>query len=366
MKNNQDLIIQLIIISLILVFFGKTLGQIILAIFESIFSGKDRKKNIDLDRMIERKKQFLRETYKSDDSNNAVGNRSVTKDTSRDGRKVNRTHHAYKEFFKNNNSTKDKNERLKVLSLFDSIQWGEGEEISSIKFDIEKYFSNKIEITTRDIMISFKTILNEDTILSLRNKLIPTFDEVKLLIKSKSLINNILFNSSSSQSKNRLVIAKYIGVNTVVLNKSFLYFMCKNEKNKDNLLLDILENKNTEKLARSLEIKTKKYLVSSDKKTFISMDELVEDVKAISKIFIALTQIPPITSKSSKEDAYKALGIDSKLELKDITKRYKSLISDIHPDRFAGMNLPSGFIKVATDNFSTVQNAYSIIKKSKS
>ena len=48
-----------------------------------------------------------------------------------------------------------------------------------------------------------------------------------------------------------------------------------------------------------------------------------------------------------------------------ITKRYKVLIKEYHPDRLQGLGLPKEFIQLANKKLSSINEAYSTIKNEK-
>ena len=51
--------------------------------------------------------------------------------------------------------------------------------------------------------------------------------------------------------------------------------------------------------------------------------------------------------------------------METITKRYKSLIKEYHPDRLQGLGLPKEFIQLANKKLSAINEAYSAIKNEK-
>lgn len=65
------------------------------------------------------------------------------------------------------------------------------------------------------------------------------------------------------------------------------------------------------------------------------------------------------------ENAYKALGVESKDSDKDIKRAYRKLMSAHHPDKLIAQGVPEDMLKVATEKSQDIQVAYDIIKKSR-
>ena len=62
---------------------------------------------------------------------------------------------------------------------------------------------------------------------------------------------------------------------------------------------------------------------------------------------------------------YKILGASSSASMEDITKKYKNLIKEYHPDRLQGLGLPSDFIELANKKLTKINEAYNAIKNEK-
>jgi len=60
----------------------------------------------------------------------------------------------------------------------------------------------------------------------------------------------------------------------------------------------------------------------------------------------------------SNDEYYKMLGLDSTATNEQIKRAYRKLIMESHPDKLIGRGLPPSAIKVATERFVTIQNAY--------
>ena len=51
--------------------------------------------------------------------------------------------------------------------------------------------------------------------------------------------------------------------------------------------------------------------------------------------------------------------------MEEVTKKYRSLIKEYHPDRLQGLGLPRDFIQLANKKLSSINEAYSAIKNEK-
>ena len=72
---------------------------------------------------------------------------------------------------------------------------------------------------------------------------------------------------------------------------------------------------------------------------------------------------PPF--RSLLEVYFKVLGIKKDTSMEAITKRYKVLIKEYHPDRLQGLGLPKEFIQLANKKLASINEAYSAVKNEK-
>lgn len=68
---------------------------------------------------------------------------------------------------------------------------------------------------------------------------------------------------------------------------------------------------------------------------------------------------------SQLEAAYRVLGVTKTDTDKDIKKSYRKLMSKHHPDKMIAQGVPESAIKMATEKTQDIQDAYSVIKKSR-
>jgi DnaJ like chaperone protein len=72
-----------------------------------------------------------------------------------------------------------------------------------------------------------------------------------------------------------------------------------------------------------------------------------------------------ISSATSLDDAYKALGVSKDSSDQEIKRAYRKLMSQYHPDKLMGQGVPEDMIAVATEQAKEVQVAYNLITTSR-
>ena len=72
------------------------------------------------------------------------------------------------------------------------------------------------------------------------------------------------------------------------------------------------------------------------------------------------------TNNIDNLDVYlKVLGVKQDTSMEVITKKYKVLIKEYHPDRLQGLGLPKEFIQLANKKLASINEAYSAVKNEK-
>jgi DnaJ like chaperone protein len=74
------------------------------------------------------------------------------------------------------------------------------------------------------------------------------------------------------------------------------------------------------------------------------------------------TQGRPPPRLDEVEQAYRALGVKSDDNDKDIKKAYRRLMSQHHPDKLIAQGVPEDMMKIATEKAQTIQVAFDLIK----
>ncbi len=62
-------------------------------------------------------------------------------------------------------------------------------------------------------------------------------------------------------------------------------------------------------------------------------------------------------------DPYKVLGVDPQMALADIRKRYRSLVSEHHPDKLIARGVPAEFHGIANERMAMLNSAWSTIER---
>ena len=97
-------------------------------------------------------------------------------------------------------------------------------------------------------------------------------------------------------------------------------------------------------------------------------------LEEIAKIFGIKDQIESIKyiykrdSKKnfvSKEGYYKVLGASPNDSIEEISRKYKKLIKEYHPDRLQGLGLPKDFIELANKKLVSINEAFNVLKNEK-
>ena len=67
----------------------------------------------------------------------------------------------------------------------------------------------------------------------------------------------------------------------------------------------------------------------------------------------------------SKEGYYKVLGASPNESIEEISRKYKKLIKEYHPDRLQGLGLPQDFIELANKKLVSINEAFNVLKNEK-
>jgi len=66
---------------------------------------------------------------------------------------------------------------------------------------------------------------------------------------------------------------------------------------------------------------------------------------------------------SSDTDPFELLGVDVRWRIEDVSKKYKYISLNCHPDRFSKINLSNEYKKILNDNMAIINSAINIVKK---
>jgi DnaJ like chaperone protein len=66
---------------------------------------------------------------------------------------------------------------------------------------------------------------------------------------------------------------------------------------------------------------------------------------------------------AAEEDPYAVLGVPRDADMATITRRYRQLVAEHHPDRLIARGVPEEFVKVANERLAAINAAYEAIPK---
>ena len=66
--------------------------------------------------------------------------------------------------------------------------------------------------------------------------------------------------------------------------------------------------------------------------------------------------------KSQISNAYKALGVSSSIDDRELKKVFRRLMSENHPDKLSARGVPKEMIDLATERSQSITAAYDLIK----
>ncbi len=69
------------------------------------------------------------------------------------------------------------------------------------------------------------------------------------------------------------------------------------------------------------------------------------------------------TTSQSPRSPYEILGCSPGDTNEEVRRHYRDLVAKYHPDRFIGMDLDDDFVKLASERFSEIQEAYKVIRR---
>ncbi len=72
-----------------------------------------------------------------------------------------------------------------------------------------------------------------------------------------------------------------------------------------------------------------------------------------------------ITRAGQLDNAYKILGVNKDISMRDIKKAYRKLMSQHHPDKLIAKGLPPAMMEAAKEKAQDIQAAYDLISKQK-
>ncbi len=362
---NYDLALKTLLIIGGMYFLAKVLSPFI----SDFFSGTKTKKDYDLDAMIKRKEEYLRVTgaagtIPGQDQNST---KKVKVEPRLDYVDV------VKQEFTTLSQKKPKTdldqdsivELKKIMTLLDSLQWGQSEELTSVRRRFEKYFDfapdEKLFIKSIRYSLIHTTLLNE--------KKRPTgyedLAESVVLVALHEIIKNTFLQNESNEGE---TLSKRWHTDLITLQKAWLLWIHEKAKlSSDNLVENLIEYneqmKATDLMAlfgfgvdslpwKSLILESSKIRKTSD--VIDSLKEEVMTMKAINKL--------PEAETLNAKTALDLLGFEATPAPGILSRRYKKLARIMHPDRISSKGFPESVMDRVNENFRTIKAAYDLLK----
>ena len=350
MIDSSEIITRIIIALIIIYASIKFVAPLIQLFWEQIFT-RSQRTNVNIDILIERQKQILR--------NGIVEKKSPPLQNQQ---RTDKTGVAYQKHFQRlmaDESKEDEsiNNVKKIFSLFDSLQWGESSHFNGIKKKIEEEFHVAIE--QWEISSVLKDIIKYDFLLSRKGNNLPSYREIIDILELAVIVNRIFDESISNGGPFIENLGRIWKMSAYDIIRGFCLVLrpkdtdpTENQKEILNKMF-VLNQKDTAKMFEILK--------SDDKKFFIKKPIFLNVLRAKSEFFFILSPLEEPKDKHDLECAKKIFCINEKTSLNDIKKIYKNLAAKRHPDKLSSYGIPPEFESIATKNFSIIQQAYDII-----
>ncbi len=365
MSFPKEQIINAIVIGLCAIFLAKLFAPVVFSLFNDLFQkDKPKKGGANLEAMIAHKEAILR---KGENSKNAslVNNEALEAGIKNKRAGKSEVEIRYIDYLEELNKTENEELRAdvqKTVSLFESLQWGEGQAISEVRTKFNKKFS--AAPSQRFFINNLKNLLKREIPLSRTTKNLPQYTEIMDLLITKTFLQGFCQEDDFSKELAK-AMGRKLRVSIASVMKAVAAFLAKVEgQNEQKIYKTIIEAESPfsswdlparEKLVN-------KALITADKKYFISIKDLIELITAEAHLFHTLSPLPPLNGKNDIAGALKIFGLAEEATPEEIKKTYKKLSMLKHPDRLASKGIPKSFEEVANDNFTQIQSAYDILK----
>lgn len=360
MNIPKEQVIHGIAISIGTIFLAKLFSPMIMSIFTSLTDSKRAKtKSDNLEAMIAHKEAMLRRG--ANKASGLINNDSLetaVKSKRKGKLEVELLYIDKLERLKEKGSSEDLEDVQKIVSLFESLQWGEGKALVDIKNKFNKKFGVSPE--QRVFLNHLKSLIKREVLVARKTKNLPVYQEIVNLLLTKTLLQSICLNDEFSK-KLITELARKINVSSSCVAKAVAAILNKKEQEVYSSILESTEV--FQKLnPQTLDVLISKSLLTEDKKYFISMKDLINNIASEASLFQTLSPLPELTGKNDIKGALKIFNLAPDSTKEEVKKTYKKLSMLKHPDRLASKGIPKSFEKIAHDNFTRIQSAYDILK----
>lgn len=358
--SKIDLVFRMLVVMTIVFIVGKTMAPAIFTLFSQLLTGKKKKKNVELDTLIEAKKQMLRQGAAE---KKAEGNKPIKAESK------NSTIKEFDSYFKKVSKaetpdTEKIEDVKKIMVLFDSLQWGSGDGFNSILKKVKSKTNATIPQTLATK--SLNKLISRDILLGRKTNNLPQYNEVLSVIETKIYLEALTDEARKKTGPIFQYLSKLHRVNINDTINGFLSLILKKENKKPNEIFDLLlKNKfNISTIdPEKLDIIHHLMLLDEKKQFFVKSTELIKSIAEESEFFSSLSPLPSPKNKNDIETCYEIFQIDKNTTKDEIKKIYKKLASLKHPDKLSGRGIPKEFESIATENFANIQMAYDILSK---
>lgn len=355
---KTELISRILLAIVAFYLISKVIGPFIFNIIMDQFGpGNKKKKDIDLDVLIEKKKLMMQRGNPSAKNNTTS---SISEKYS------SRLEASFSKEFKKLNeleSSDSRDRKLKsiksVLTLLDNLQWGEGKVFKELSEDLQK---QGFEINQMLVSKSVKRLVEKNTYLTIARPELPSFNEIKTATKTYIYLKN-LFEQVNMGGETLVNLSKELGYKSNVIKHSIILNLAKVDSS--NKIKNLELNIKKEVFIEEVEEKAMSLILTKDKKAFQShlsfIDNLKEDLELISLVL----PIPTPKDKKDIKSSFSILGLREDSSLDVVKKKYKKFAIKMHPDKLLSLKLSPELEKTAVSNFNIIKDAYDIIIEQK-
>lgn len=361
MSFPTEQIINAVVIGFAALFLAKLFAPIVMSIFTS---NKDKKikgpGGANLEAMIAHKESMLRKGEKGSTglvNNNPLGAGIESKNSGKSEVEL-----RYADKKENTEDDDEKMEMIKVCTLFESLQWGEGPAVNEIRLKFNKKFGTAPE--QRVFINNLKNLIKREIPLSRVTTNLPSYNEIVELLIVKTFLHSLSAQDEYTPELGR-AISRKMRISVSSLYKAVATLLAKTSgMDETKIYPSLLESKDpfSKWDLPTRENLVNKSLVSENKKYFIKIKELIELITSEAHLYHSLSPLPELKGKNDIKGALALFGLKEDATSDQIKKAYKKISMLKHPDRLASKGIPKAFEEVAHENFTRIQSAYDLIK----
>ncbi len=344
MDIKINIVSRIILITILVVVVGKILGQFLGA---HLTGKKKKKKTPDFDALVRQKENILR-------SQEGLGPKASTTKKTEKQYESKIEEQISSEMMRSSTKDERKSEITKMLALFDAARWGEGKAFEDVRHKLAALY--KFDFKSNKVARSLNFLKKNNIFLTLNRTELINYDEMVQIIGADLFFNEMLEEIKGNGSDLLLFFARQsktdldstLKASQLVLGEHFGERITISEVLKEDVKIRPNDPRD--------------YLFEEKRRKIVDTTNLCKKIVDMSLIIKALSPIERPDRKDLKA-SLKIFGATEHTSFDAITKKYKKLASQLHPDRLSGMGLDQSLEKLATENFSVMQEAYNTIKK---